>query len=893
MASTQKYLNHLLQRVGITPACSEEERSAAELVASIFKNHGFEPQMQEFAAPTSSKLIQAGLGIAVFIGALLMGFSGAVAIVGFLLVVAAAVIFVLEYLGRPVLSRFSGNGLSQNVIAYHKAEGPMASPRNRPVVVVAHYDSPRADLLAQLPFAPYRPLLVKTLPYATVAPAVIAVLNLLPFPGGFKIVLWLLALVCALISLAQAVAIIANRFVLPYTTGSVCNKSSVAALLGVMDTVAPFPGDDEFPQDIPFDAYIANQRELAARLVPVDQPVPDEAADDEEFGEGDAPEFEHEAPQEGSSEEYAVAPGETQSMEVNGTSELVDTPMDLPPEFEGDEFVEDDTNSTRSFEALDEDDPSDEEAGALDEQREPEEPSAPVNAAGNIRYGADVIRSLGMIPSSSKIEYEEEPADDLFAGPRASRDEESDVTPAAGGQDDEIVSDDLSVPASIAELASEPVDDGIEDSLVEIEEADDDGSDIAEADDEEIEDQGDADELDAAPTDPTPTPSPRTPEVDGAQDVPITDRSTQVFTMPDATDSGSTQVYQPVETVDSLMAQIDAQVPSRSGSSRDAAHPTPRQIPPVVPDASALQGRAAYGNHSSLFDVPDPSSTPADPFAAPTAPRPSETAAQRGFTVIGPNDPVPTHPVPSAENTPTAAEEDRVEEQPSKSANPLRGISRFFNRRKKKQQDSMSDWLCVDDDFDAKKNGGEIGSWDKFNFDDDSWKGGATGPEGVSDDELREAITSLGDDELLGHDIWFVATGASELDNAGVKAFLGAHRDKLRGVFLINLESIGAGSLSVVTDEGERRVLKGDKRIASLVNRVSQDFHHGFASARLPFMNTDAHAAMELSLRSLTIAGMDATCLACSHSEDDQPYNVDSDNVQIVSDVVTEVIRRS
>ena len=52
----------------------------------------------------------------------------------------------------------------------------------------------------------------------------------------------------------------------------------------------------------------------------------------------------------------------------------------------------------------------------------------------------------------------------------------------------------------------------------------------------------------------------------------------------------------------------------------------------------------------------------------------------------------------------------------------------------------------------------------------------------------------MGDDELLGHDIWFVATGASDCDGAGMKAFLAAHRDKLRGVFFINLESIGAGS---------------------------------------------------------------------------------------------------
>lgn len=33
MANTQNYINHLLQGTGITPACSEEERLAAEDIA--------------------------------------------------------------------------------------------------------------------------------------------------------------------------------------------------------------------------------------------------------------------------------------------------------------------------------------------------------------------------------------------------------------------------------------------------------------------------------------------------------------------------------------------------------------------------------------------------------------------------------------------------------------------------------------------------------------------------------------------------------------------------------------------------------------------------------------------------------------------------------------------
>ena len=218
-----------------------------------------------------------------------------------------------------------------------------------------------------------------------------------------------------------------------------------------------------------------------------------------------------------------------------------------------------------------------------------------------------------------------------------------------------------------------------------------------------------------------------------------------------------------------------------------------------------------------------------------------------------------------------------------------RGFGKLFG--KKKRQKSMSDWLGVDEGFDAKLSGRDIGSWD--NFEGDDWKGGAAGADGVSVDELRDAVTSMGDDELLGHDIWFVATGASEFDNAGIRAFLDTHRDKLRGVFLINLESIGAGEPCMLSLEGERRVLKGDKRIMNLVRRVSGALHEEFGEIETPYLATDAYRAMERSLRSLTIAGVEDGRIACSHTVDDLPYRVNAKNVNMVADVVTEVIRRS
>ena len=221
---------------------------------------------------------------------------------------------------------------------------------------------------------------------------------------------------------------------------------------------------------------------------------------------------------------------------------------------------------------------------------------------------------------------------------------------------------------------------------------------------------------------------------------------------------------------------------------------------------------------------------------------------------------------------------------------PARKKRRGLFGRKKKEESSMSDWLGVDEDFDAKRSGRDIGSWDNFEG-DDGWKGGAAGD--GSEEELRQAVTSMGDDELLGHDIWFVATGSSENDNAGMRAFLDAHRDKLRGVFMINLECVGAGQLAMLSVEGSNKTFKGDKRIMRLFSHVSTDFHRPLPTVEMPYVDTDAHVAMERSLRAMTLAGVDGSGFACSHTEDDQPINLNTENIQFAADVVTEVIRRS
>lgn len=1029
MANTQNYINHLLQNTGITPACSEEERLAAEDIAQIFRNHGFDPEVQEFNAPAPNRLAFAVTGILAFAGALLMGIGGGIGLVGTLLAIVGAVLYVLERTGRPVVSRLGKTGVSQNVIAYHKASGPLASPRNRPVVVVAHYDSPRAELLAREPYAPYRALIAKLLPIATIAPAAIAILRILPLPGALKVLLWIVAILASLVALANAANIISNRFVLPYTSGSVCNKSSVAAMLGVMDNVAPYQGENEFPDDIPFDTYFGEQKRRAEEMA---RAAAEYAAAQQQNDYGNTIEYEEPAYTE---DEYGqpVAPegeqGEASDEQIDGfegasadeTLIGVIAPEPQVQDIPDEEPVADESTA--------------ESAGEPAAAEEPEpKPKLYRNAAGNIRFGSDAIRALGMLPESCTLDYEEgeeptfEPApqpDPVVAAQpdeanavETEADAETAIDPAAGldvmapapapeeldnTEDDydaypqrvsyesdtdfsaelpvttphadiasafssigasashffkgafekgkklvddfeekraaareaaereaaaqqqaaeaereraaqEFEQNDAEQPVSVdvadattsfeapqpspADVAGEtatfetqqPVDSTVSfDATMTFEKQ---GTAIAEplsapvedepAAPDTVEDQSVAEQVAADSSEQEPEPvAPEAPQADESRPY-----STQIFTMPAPSDPGATVANaapSQAETVDALMAQISSQASPRPNMNV----PDPASAPAPMPSASPLASvpdpsmpsmqQANVATRTSLFDLPDPSAQVNDPFATAQGPEPTSAPVVPPMPVSSDVQPLETISAPAA---PAA--------KPQK-----RGLGGLFGRKKKNEQDSMSDWLGVEDDYDAKKSGRGIGSWDNFEDDDDGWKGGATSSDGASAEDMLAAVASMGDDELLGHDIWFVATGASDCDGAGMKAFLAAHRDKLRGVFFINLESIGAGRLSVVTVEGEQQLLKGDRRIMNLVNKVCKSFHVDCGAFEMPYAKTDAYAALEASRRALTIAGVDGPRLACAHTEDDLPYNVNPTNIATVSEVVTEVIRRS
>ena len=240
MAMTHDYLEFLDERIGISPTNSEEELKAAEVISDLMGQHDVEASVEEFDAPLVAGLTPALLAVACLLGMILVG-TGVLplTLIGLILAVAPAVLSVLRLFGRAPQLSLGPRAQSQNVVAVHRASGPLVTKGSRTIVIAAHYDSPRENFLYTSPVAPYLPLLNRLAVPCSFAVAVCALIRLLGFlPAPFRIIVWIVGILAALPAMVPAVGAIAERTA-PCTDGANDNKAAVAALLGILENVRP------------------------------------------------------------------------------------------------------------------------------------------------------------------------------------------------------------------------------------------------------------------------------------------------------------------------------------------------------------------------------------------------------------------------------------------------------------------------------------------------------------------------------------------------------------------------------------------------------------------------------------------------------------------------------
>ncbi len=888
MSMSDKYLGYLDSKIEIAPANTQEEVIAADIIETLLNENGLSVQRQDIMAPAHGKLVTGIAFVLLFVGIVVAGINGiGLAVLGFVIAVLSAAILFLLVTGHPVVSRLLPPARSQNVIGVHRGCGPHAGRGVRPIIVMAHYDTGHEELLAKPALSPYSHFIYQAAPLGAVIALICAVIQLFGAGSLPCRIFWIIGMIAALPGLLWGINNIVAHFG-PLTGAANDNNASVAAMLGVSHDVMRAMNGEEAAQ---LEEHLTNEFEALSQ------------------------------------QQEPISSQESQDLFNGEQYQQVDTPVTITYGQEG------------------------------PRQQPAQETVAKVEATSAVRHGQEVLESLGILPPTCQIIYRDEvvtvgvtPTTNTMAYQESESFEETPIEPAASPYSHEVrsaVSEPTGRMPRVNEVAGELHErfrglarsaqrftSNVREHISQANEHDDETPVLVHGPNKDIEAR--QDEVTWADTNVEPgTKAPAQPEENSVTwaDTPV-DPADMAVPSPTQDASGSTQAMpiaaQPV--ISERVQEFDITSDPSWGTSSftpanpvnvarraalfDLPDPSVAAIDPLAMDASGPLSQVnpldfspedfdASSLEASNYEMPNEGSAAQQPVSGGTVVT-RQTVRSQGpaGTSVYHRETVRQIPV-TDENSQMAA--DAVPIQPLEVVDQTqtakrRAKTRRANRKNAADEQSMASWLGVDEDFDAKSNGESIGSWDSFNDDDpsSSWKGGATRSEetregGQGDDlELQDAVLSLGDVDLVAHDIWFVAVGASELDHAGAKAFIENHRKDLRGAFLINLDSVGAGQLTALSQEGLISHRRADRRLLKFLGRISKDLHIPLAERPRPWADTDATPAMRASIRSVTLMGCDpGEVPALAHTAENIAVNVDPAQVSQVNKLVSELIRRS
>ncbi len=251
MAEIQEHVAYLSQNIGPRPAGTEEERQAALYMADMFQSEAdLTAEVEDFTFSSGTGLARLICCALTIVMAVLALFLPVMVVPSLVVTLVAAVIFALEALGIPTLSRILGKGVSQNVVAkYLPATSENRPGRRRKIILVAHCDSGsvrrelNGGLVGVLPVLRWAEL------GALVAIPLILLIRLASTASGaFLMVLNVLTVIAVILALLPIVAELLRRTA-PLTEGANCNASGAAVLLELANRISlsrtPEIADDE------------------------------------------------------------------------------------------------------------------------------------------------------------------------------------------------------------------------------------------------------------------------------------------------------------------------------------------------------------------------------------------------------------------------------------------------------------------------------------------------------------------------------------------------------------------------------------------------------------------------------------------------------------------------
>ena len=228
------HVSYLSEEIGPRPGGTEEEQQAALYIADYLqKEAGLAAEIEDFAIASNTEtpsLICAGI----LLVAVVLGLAvPAIGILAFFLALVSGGLMLAESLGKPVLSRMLGKGVSQNVVAKYEPAAADMKSSHRKIVIVSHYDSGKVQAELNEPLLGILPIIKLCAPVAAAVTAILLLIRGLALgnaSGAPVVVVSIITMIAAIIAIAPGIFVLAHRTA-GYSAGANCNASGVAVLM--------------------------------------------------------------------------------------------------------------------------------------------------------------------------------------------------------------------------------------------------------------------------------------------------------------------------------------------------------------------------------------------------------------------------------------------------------------------------------------------------------------------------------------------------------------------------------------------------------------------------------------------------------------------------------------
>ena len=156
-------------------------------------------------------------------------------------------------------------------------------------------------------------------------------------------------------------------------------------------------------------------------------------------------------------------------------------------------------------------------------------------------------------------------------------------------------------------------------------------------------------------------------------------------------------------------------------------------------------------------------------------------------------------------------------------------------------------------------------------------------------EELNEVYQFRNPD--IDAEVWFVALGSELAQNSGMKAFLEAHQSELRSAFIVDIDAIGAGDLTMIEREGFLKPSKASSRMKRYIRKASQATGTKVASGALLGEESAASYAAKHGCQVTHLVGMEGGKPALYGQQDDIVENIDEKKLASNVDFLMELLK--